>query len=309
MEYYADKADSAKLVHTTSTTYDREGNASVIVSRSFPDHGYDSTAITFDSVGNILQAIEYDSSGSIKGSETHTFDHRGNLLGSRYLDKAGDPRYTETFIYDGHGRVTQETSWDIYWPGHTRTRSYAYDSLGYCIRDSSEDEIAEITFDNNHTVTTERKIRNSDTSWSVFHDSNDALLKSHTVETDGKVEFRDHQLYDGVGRLVELRSEDVSLKNLTVLRYVYDEKGKTSTGTTTDSLGVVKARSVRRFNTKNDLLESVDYDGSGNVKDRVTNTFDKRGNIILRERLTTGESENGEYQWHFFWRWTYQYYE
>ena len=309
MQYDIDKTDSIKLARITVTTYDREGNAVVVVSRGLVHHTYDSTTFIYDSVGNILQGVEHDSSGSVTGSDIHTFDHRGKLLESRYLDKKGDLWYRQTYSYDAAGRRTQWTSWARDWSSHRQTRIYAYDSLGHCIRDSSNIEIVEATYDKDHTVVTQKTIRGSDTSYSVFHYSNDPLQKSVSRESNGKAEFRSLKLHDSAGRLTEEREEDYSRKTLMVSEHSYDDGGSTSRARLTDSLGVVTFTASRRYDTKNNLLESVNYDNSGDLRNRQTNKFDDKGNIVLNERFSKFESWGRQYRWHYLSRWVYQYYE
>jgi hypothetical protein len=298
--------DSVKMTWITKTWYDREGNASIIVSHNVK---YDSTVFTYDSMGNILKAIEYDAAGLVSGMDTHIFNTNDKVLESRYFDKNNDLWCKRSYAYNESGELIQETSWARDWPSWRHTETFEYDSLGNLVRDSSKNYILIATYDTKGKILSGQSITDHDTTVSVYQYSENKHEKCVEIKENGHICRRSTERFDSLGRTVEKIDDNCSLKTIYIKESSYGNSGKTERGRTLDSLGILKYSHFKLYDSNDNLLKNIEYDSTGNVIKQETIIYDRNGNIIMYECIDRNKYYGRINESPDITRWTYEYYK
>jgi hypothetical protein len=280
MYYIVNKNDSLNLDGITNITYNEQGYIVCIVSRQFQFNKFDSTIISYDSFNRFKESIKYDSIGSISSKSIWTFDSTGRRL--------------------------EHISWSKGPPEDQSIETSEYDSLGNCIRDSSDGIVYENSYDKNFRRVGAKIIHGNDTSYAITHYSNDSFQDTTFWLKNGKVESCRISKYDNTGRPIETIDEYFSENYLCITEKIYDDNGMTEKINIVRSSGISEASCFRRYTPKGYICEEIQRDGSNNIKKNITNTFDHNGNIIIYDFLQNVELNHSS---HTIIKWYYQYYE
>lgn len=232
------------------------------------------TAYKFNERGDVIKNLSYNSDGNVTESTTYEYDANGNLL-REVIVKQGRTDADLRKAYDSHNRLVSETG---FYYSFQVDITHVYDEYGKEIETiNAGDEFKTV----------------------MKYDSENRLVEENVYG----IKKGDHRMkttmeYDAKGLLVKQSS--YSAKNMKMFRCestVYDESGRCVENIIElyDDNGVLKSRSIYRFNEDGDNVAKEYYEGPDNKLDRkYCFTYDVYGGL-KEEKKYNGNEELEEH--------------
>ncbi len=250
--------NSSKVLSRTTTTYDSNGNATLVVNEV--DINNDrvlermTRAVTFDSNGNAVHEESDDNGDGIVDSWTNTT-----------INANGDPSLVEVG-YDTNG--DRAVDWFV-----TIRLTYNADGLVTMVR---------VEYDTNN----DGVIDSFRTDATNYDAKGNKILAESDTNGDGILDSRIAFYYDANGHMTS--AEEDSGADGTVdfgTAYTYDANGhNVLTEVDSNGDGIVDKRATATFDAKgNRTRRERDDNGDGVVDFRTTSTYDSEGYLILTE--------------------------
>ena len=261
----------------------------------------------FDRFGNETMIIRYDCpledalAGRLKRQEEYIvfyfvnkYDADGRILRAEKFNRRGYPEYKMYCQYDTAGNFISE---DNYW--------IHYGDRPFDIKDSRSYSWTgeRFKYEKGKLIENASTGNSCNDSQSYYeYDANGKLSKCLRKKTGGQMELLavTEYKYDGDSRLIEERTTNANGAATNLETYSYEIDFKTKAKYEYDPPGKFKRRTVEKYDSSENLIETADYDSAGRLVYRSEVQYDRTGSKLESREYNAGGNMTEKYVYTYY---------